>query len=282
MSSGQRSASAESRANPRRLALAASLVCVVCAGPSRASGAEVSRHVVGALDGLDVVLELQAGRAETDERACGDLFAEGVQLRRTVLARDVTAAVVAHGAIYAVDRARALVRLDVAIAARKPATRGGARELDVHATPIFDRVLGTPAVLGDGALVVSRLGDEPGESDLWLVPLDAKAPPHVLFAAPGADDRPAALDDGRVLFVSTRSTVASLWIGDVAKGEAEALTNAGLVAGRGRAGLAGFVPPPNGVVERSRTHVVYDAGDGWWSVELATGRARRVSPKGGR
>ncbi|MCK6545047.1 hypothetical protein L6R52_04210 [Myxococcota bacterium] len=257
---------------PRGAATAALVAISALASTARADEA---RQRITSLGAFDVVLERATPSAETDERAAGDLLAIDARGVSVVLARDVTDAgpLGARGALFVVDRTRALVRLEVT------GLDAGLRALDVRATVIVDRVLGAPAVLIDGSLVVSRLGDEPGESDLWLVP-STRGAPRILFGAPGADDRPVALDDGRLLFVSTRSTIASVWIGDVTTGEARPLTNAGLRAGRGS--RAGFVPPPHGPITIERGRAVYDAGDAVWRVELTTGRSARVSRDGGR
>jgi hypothetical protein len=99
--------------------------------------------------------------------------------------------------------------------------------------PIADRVSGAPAILEDGSIVVSRLGDLPGETDLWLYPRSGA--PRAIAPAPGPDDLPKALPGGRIEFVSGRSSIASRWVVDVRGGPPVQLTNVGLVAGRDRA-----------------------------------------------
>lgn len=136
------------------------------------------------------------------------------------------------------------------------------------------------AVLDDGSVVAPRAGDEPGETDLWIVPPEGK--PRPLAPAKGPDDGPIALPDGRVAFVSGRTTVASLWVVDPKTGQARQLTNRGLVAGGAR---KGFVPPPAGRTFVVDGNLVYDAGGGeLWQVDLETGCATRVSqaPEGMR
>lgn len=107
----------------------------------------------------------------------------------------------------------------------------------------------------DGPLVV-REGTAPGETSLWLNGRE-------LAPAPGADDQPFVLPDGRIVFVSTRTTVASVWILD--GGEARQLTNVGLVAGRP---LDGFVPPPVDGFELVDGRLEYDAPDRRVRLEL--------------
>ena len=75
---------------------------------------------------------------------------------------------------------------------------------------LLDQVVGTPVVLDSQRIVAARQ-TEPGESDLWILTADGQ-PPRALAAAPGADDSAFVLDDGRVLFVSGRTGVASLWV----------------------------------------------------------------------
>jgi hypothetical protein len=107
-------------------------------------------------------------------------------------------------------------------------------------TVLLDHVVGSPVFLGDHQLVVARQ-TEPGETDLWIVSDDG-APPRAIAAAPGADDNPMRLKDGRLLFVSGRSGVASLWITETtASAEPTQLTNAGEVPG---ALSAAFRAPP--------------------------------------
>jgi hypothetical protein len=110
--------------------------------------------------------------------------------------------------------------------------------------PLLDHVVGAPVVV-DATRVLAARETEPGETDLWLVSDDG-APPRALAAAPGADDSPQLLPDGRVVFVSGRSGVASLWIVDQTPGAApRQLTNIGERPG---ALSSSFVPPPEGPV----------------------------------
>lgn len=108
-------------------------------------------------------------------------------------------------------------------------------------TPVLDRVAGYLGLLSDGALVVPRASMTGGVegSDLWLVPPEGEI--SVFSAAQGYDYCPVDLRDGRLVFVSTRSTVVALWLGVLCTGEVRQLTNRGLRAGQG---MAGFVPPP--------------------------------------
>jgi hypothetical protein len=138
-------------------------------------------------------------------------------------------------------------------------------------TQLLDRAIGRPAALADGSVVVARRSDEPGETDLWLV--DEHGAARTLAPAPGPDDLPIAIPDGRVAFVSARTGIASIWIVDPAVGAATQLTNRGLVVGGAR---TNFVPPPNEVISATNDHVEYDAGGGEiWRVALDDGAARR-------
>lgn len=124
--------------------------------------------------------------------------------------------------------------------------------------PLLDGVRAV-ADLRDGRVVASRSTDV-GESDLWLVPLQPRdGPPRALAAEKGADEMPLVLDDGRVLFVSTRSSVASLWIVAPDGTSLRQLTNAD--ARPGALGAA-FVPSPVEYVASEGARVTYDAGDG--------------------
>lgn len=121
---------------------------------------------------------------------------------------------------------------------------------------IATNVLGRPAVLGS-RLVISRAGDEPGQSD--LVVIEPSGSLRTLAPAPGPDDLPIALPDGRVAFVSGRTGVASLWVVHPDRGAAEQLTNRGVTPGRG---LVGFVPPPATVLSVDAVGIEYDDGEG--------------------
>ncbi len=115
-------------------------------------------------------------------------------------------------------------------------------------------VLGSPALLPGGRIVVAQRGSEPGESDLQLLGEGAPVP---LAPAAGPDDFPIALPDGRVAFVSGRTGLASLWVVQPETGEARQLTN----VGRDRVDDA-FVPPPLRDVRVDAASLSYDAGDG--------------------
>lgn len=159
--------------------------------------------------------------------------------------------------------------------------RGGALVVDGEARltwvkdgarrALLDGVVGRPAVLEDGRVIAARSTD-PGESDLWLVTLDG-APPRALTATPGADGQPFVLDDGRVLFVSDRSGVAALYVVDPTTREVTQLTNQGERPG---ALSSRFVPPPIREPQQEGARVIYDAGDGIWSVDIHTGSAEEV------
>jgi len=142
-------------------------------------------------------------------------------------------------------------------------------ESDLPAPP----VLGHAAVLPGGRRVEARRGAEPGESDLFLVDADGKATP--LAPAAGPDELPLALADGRVAFVSGRSTVASIWIVDPNSGALAQLTNRGLVAGKP---WRGFAPPPARDFREMSGALAYDDGSGRrWRVHLANGRGEEES-----
>ncbi len=131
---------------------------------------------------------------------------------------------------------------------------------------VLDRVLGVPVAHPAGPIVV-REGEAPGDSTLWLLADE----PRALTAGPG-DSMPFVLPDARVVFVSTRTTVASVWILDAQLAEARQLTNVGLVAGRG---LDGFVPTPAERFEWKGL-LTFDAGDGRYHLDVDTGEARRL------
>jgi len=136
-------------------------------------------------------------------------------------------------------------------------------------SPSAGQALGPPALLSDGSRVESRAGDEPGESDLVLVEKDGRE--RRLAPAPGPDDLPTALPDGRVVFVSGRTGLASLFVVDPKTDAVRQLTNRGL-----RRVGPDFVPPPARRIEISERTLRYDAARGErWEVEIETGRALR-------
>ena len=134
---------------------------------------------------------------------------------------------------------------------------------------LLDQVVGTPVVLDSQRIVAARQ-TEPGESDLWILTADGQ-PPRALAAAPGADDSAFVLDDGRVLFVSGRTGVASLWV--VAADPAATprqLTNQGQRPG---ALTSSCVPPPAGPLRQQGSTVVYDVDGVLWQVNVTSGAA---------
>lgn len=201
------------------------------------------------------LVELSSAQAETDQQPAGSLWLGSTELR------DVVATARGPAATFAVTAGGALVRL-----------AGG------RSTTLLVGALGRPAALPDGGVVVARRSDEPGETDLWLVSAAGSA--RALASAPGPDDLPIAIPDGRVAFVSARTSVASLWVVDPGSdAPPRQLTNRGLAAGGAR---VGFVPPPVEVIEATHDHLVYDTGGGArWRVALADGAAS-PSPEGAR
>lgn len=200
----------------------------------------------------DEIVKVPAGPvlSESDERPLFDVIRRG-----EVVARSVQDAVLREQQLLVVDRDGVLWRRS-----EKSSRR------------LIDRVAGSPVVLPDGSIVVSRLGGEPGESDLWLLP--RVGDPRVLAPAVGPDDMPVALEDGRVAFVSGRTSVASIWVLDVANGEPTQLTNRGLAAGKR---MDGFVPTPAERMTVEGGKILYETSPGtWWAVDPSTGDAREV------
>jgi hypothetical protein len=153
----------------------------------------------------------------------------------------------AAGHEHRLPAARAAVLWPRAGASRVAAVDADARLVLVEEgrrRPLLDHVVGVPVVLDERRLIAAR-ETEPGETDLWVV-ADDGTPPRAVAAAPGADDSPQILPDGRVVFISGRSGVASLWIVEASPGAApRQLTNVGERPG---ALSSSFVPPPEGPV----------------------------------
>ncbi len=133
---------------------------------------------------------------------------------------------------------------------------------------IAEEVVGTPSVVGE-QVVFARSAGAPGETDLWRYDSKSVAP---LVVTPGPDHDPLLLPDGRVVFVSGRTGVASLWLWEA--GEQRQLTNVGAVPGV----LSGRVPVPESPMRFENESVRYEDGSGQhWRVALKTGAAE-VTP----
>ncbi len=143
--------------------------------------------------------------------------------------------------------------------------------------PLLPRVDDDFAVAPAGDLLaVVRDFDGMGQSEIDLFQLETRTT-QPLVRSPGRDDRPFFIPGGgRLLFVSSRTGLASFHAIDLATGETRQLTNAGL---RGGGGLLppDFVPPPDSrgtAFFSADRRFVYDAGGrDLWSLDLATGAA---------
>jgi len=164
---------------------------------------------------------------------------------------DVAGATVLERFVYAVDGAGVLWKV------------GADRRIR-----LLDGVLAVPVPGPEGPLVTVR-GAEPGASAVWV--LADEGPPRPLLEAA---ELPCALPDGKLAFVSTRTSVASVWL-HAADSAPVQLTNVGLAAGRG---LAGFVPPPARWLSCTDEALTWDDGRGAaWRLDLASGVAREVA-----
>jgi hypothetical protein len=229
----------------------------LCACDAQAPPPE-TRTAAAPLDVRGDVVLLGLGpavRAESDALPSRDIVrVDTHSSTRLAIRTRATWAALGEHAVFVVSPERELVRVD----------GSGERVL-------LDRAHGKPAPRSDGSVVVARV-EGPGETDLWLVSASGSA--RAVDPAPGPDDSPIALPDGRIAFVSGRSTVSSLFVLDPNGGPAVQLTNRGLRAGKPR---IGFVPPPLHVLEASSTSILYDAGGGaHWRVSLVSGQAERL------
>lgn len=164
----------------------------------------------------------ERARPESDERPTSSFIVDGARIEgRAALTLD-------DGRVLVVDKDDAL---------RFAHAQGRA--------PLLDRVRAVVDA-GNGRVVASRSTDL-GESDLWLVRLDRSSPPRAIAAEKGADEMPLVLEDGRVLFASTRTGRASLWIAELDGSSLRQIPD---------------VPPPVSYVSHEGTKVTYDAGEG--------------------
>ncbi len=120
--------------------------------------------------------------------------------------------------------------------------------------------------LPDGSVVRVVRGADPGESDLFI---GARS----LAPARGADELPLVLAGGAgVVFVSSRTGVASLWQVGLDGAGLVQLTNHGQRPGHLD---DGFVPPPARTMRQDGEAVVYDDGSGrLWRIALSEPAAR--------
>ncbi len=242
------------------LALAVFVACDAPASdPTPTPAPSGSQRELDRRDGERLIAVASAPRAETDQQPLAELWLFDERREHwSLLARDVRSAALGPRGTFVVDGAAELWRIDA----------HGRRER------WLERAAGKPAPLADGSVVVAQQSG-PGETD--LVHVDERGRVRALAPAPGPDDSPIALGDGRIVFVSGRTTIASLWLVDLDANAPIQLTNRGLVAGKP---LTGFVPPPREVLNASPDELVYDAGQGdVWRVAIPSGHAQK---SGGR
>ena len=241
------------------------------------AGAPAAGHAVE--EGIDVIetgssflcfaKERITPRPETDQRPATDLWLRDLKGGEAVAVVEETTVVEAR--LSPDERHLAILKA------------GG--RLEIVGLPSLDFVVNpVEAVAGDlawspggDALLVTAYEEDRVGSDLLLVDL-ADGLRRRLTDTPGVDDRPVWSPDGRkILFVSGRTGIASLWVmGRDGSGMTQ-VTNKGIRGGIGRA-PEGFVPVPlstKTIVWEGGEKVTYAAGDGHWRVDFA-GEAQRI------
>jgi hypothetical protein len=131
-----------------------------------------------------------------------------------------------------------------------------ARRLVVDGRPVADGALPGLSLASDGTVFFAR-SSMPPDSDVWKV---APGGTPVQVTRDGRSDRPFALPDGSLLWISSAPDGVAGWVRD------------------GRKITRGLAIPVPAYPDRTRLEgglVVYDAGDGEWALDPSTGEARR-------
>ena len=92
--------------------------------------------------------------------------------------------------------------------------------------------VGDPQLSPDGRRVLfvrttTDLATGRRNSDIWTVPADGSTPPRPFIESPKGDDSPRFLDNGRVVFISTRDGAPQLYVADGEGGNVRAITKLG-------------------------------------------------------
>ncbi len=130
------------------------------------------------------------------------------------------------------------------------------RRLVVDGRPVAEGALPGLSVAADGTVYFAR-STLPPDSDVWKV---APGGAPVAVTRDGRSDRPFALPDGSLLWISSAPDGVAGWVRD------------------GRKLTRGLEVPVPARPERTRVEsgvVVYDAGDGEWVLDPSTGKAWR-------
>lgn len=149
-------------------------------------------------------------------------------------------------------------------------------------SPVGDTIEGVACDLAwspsGSSLVTAKFEEDGVGTDLVLVRLPEGRVTR-LTDRPGVDDRPAwSPDEKKILFVSGRSGLASLWVMSPDGGNMAQVTNKGIRGGTGQAPV-GFVPVPLRATDVSweeGDRITYPDGEELWRLDLSLGTADRI------
>lgn len=133
----------------------------------------------------------------------------------------------------------------------------------------------------DGSMIAfsgENLAEAMPNPDIFVVPITGLGGKMQLTNHPGTDQKPVWSPDGKeLLFVSGRTSLASLWAINVDGTNLRQVTNKGLIGGKGKL-PKGFIPVPalsRGIKWSKQGTIYLHSGDGIWVVQRSDGKTDR-------